>query len=591
MQQSRRDPSSRPWSVVPGVLAVLLLAPPGVLAQQRPPDAPEPDSGPAMPGPVGDLRQALRIPVRDSMNRDELAFRKASLEKCSKALIGIDALRAALQLQEWRDEDRDEAVAGIDRAVRETVFQRFVALLRGAMQKGTPVRKEAAATLLGEVATSIRGPGRQGVGLPLVPDLIPLLADDSGPVREAAARALGRVVPDAAAAAPALGKLLGHKEAASRRAAAEGLADIVRTLMQMTKGRQSLVELTFAELVSGAAAVVPAAGRGLADPDAPVRRDCATALRLSADILTQTVLDPPASLMFPPEGRKPARDEIAEMETYRMAVADERARALPLAEGLNAQAAALGRLLADEDLTVCETAARALESMAEARDKLRRKAASVPAAVREGDKPAVDPLRSGLQGVVPALAKLLAHKEIRGRLAAVYVLETLEVDAAPATDAAIKALEDPSPFVRWGAARVVVHLVPKAADKAVPGLAKLLDDENGDVRATAVTALERCGPAAKAAVPALAAAVAHKDTTLRVPAIKALAAVGPAAKEAAPALVKALADPEAEVRQAAARALGQLGPPTAATEPLRKALRDPDENVRRAASAALLGAP
>ena len=61
--------------------------------------------------------------------------------------------------------------------------------------------------------------------------------------------------------------------------------------------------------------------------------------------------------------------------------------------------------------------------------------------------------------------------------------------------------------------------------KAVPALAKCLDDENGDVRATAVVALERCGPTAKDAVPALTKAAKEGDEKTRAAAAKALAQI------------------------------------------------------------------
>ena len=100
---------------------------------------------------------------------------------------------------------------------------------------------------------------------------------------------------------------------------------------------------------------------------------------------------------------------------------------------------------------------------------------------------------------MPALAELIAHKDVQLRLAALYALEELEADAAPAAKALVKALDDSDPFVRWAAVRVMGKMRAHQAGMAVPGLGKALADENGDVRATAAVALERYGAEAKAA--------------------------------------------------------------------------------------------
>jgi HEAT repeat protein len=187
-----------------------------------------------------------------------------------------------------------------------------------------------------------------------------------------------------------------------------------------------------------------------------------------------------------------------------------------------------------------------------------------------------------------ALAKNLSAKDVRVRLAAVYVLETLGPEAAPASAVLAKALrEDADSFVRWGAARALGKMAPDQSD-AVPALAKALEDKDDDVRQTAPIALALFGPAAKAAVSALADAV-KRDDGLRLGALKALAAVGTGAAPAADAVTAALADPDAEVRVAAANALAQmrsLNKEAVAT--LGKALDDPDADVRRAVAGALL---
>jgi HEAT repeat protein len=532
--------------------------------------------------PVEQLRAALR----DATNPEELAARQAELDKHIKALSGIEQLRRALMFEEWR---RGED--STDQAGYKALAEKFLGTLRARMEKGTTVQKQAAATLAGDLGTTIRGiRGAGGLMRELTPDLIKLCDSEDSTVREAAARALGRINPEADTAAEALGRLLGHKEAGSRRAAADGLAALLRTTASLLRNRGPEAG---EETASIAVAVVKQAARGLGDSDSQARRSCLEAIQLAAALFETLVQYYPGGFGFgfSPKG-KLSEEKRGQLESFRKAVEDERARVLPLASSLNDQAAAVAKSLAAEDIAVCEMAALALEKMTEARTRLRLKAAAVPAAVRreKNDPLDEDPLRAGLLAAVPSLVKTLGRKEVRGRIAAFYVLETLEEDAAGAGDAVAQSLADESPYVRWGAARVLSKIAPQSAAKAVPALARALDDDNGDVRQTAVLALERYGPAAKGAAAALARASGHKDASMRVPAINALAAVGGDAKEITPFLVKALADTEADVREAAARALGKLGAiDAAATAALRKALSDPDVKVRQAASTALLG--
>ncbi len=200
----------------------------------------------------------------------------------------------------------------------------------------------------------------------------------------------------------------------------------------------------------------------------------------------------------------------------------------------------------------------------------------------------VDPLPA-LLDARDALTKNLSAKNVRVRLTAVYVLEDLGSEAAPASAVLAKALvEDADPFVRWGAARALGKMTAAETD-AIPALVKALEDKNDDVRQTAPIALARFGPAAKPAVSGLAAAVKRNDG-LRLGALKALAAIGKGAAPAAGEAAAALVDPDAEVRIAAAGALAHMGTlkeDDAAA--LRKTLDDPNADARRAASEALLG--
>jgi HEAT repeat protein len=280
------------------------------------------------------------------------------------------------------------------------------------------------------------------------------------------------------------------------------------------------------------------------------------------------------------------------MLAYRKEVEEELKELRPILLALRDQKKTLTQAVGDEDRAVLLAGAGALENIAKVRAKLRLKAATVPAAVRErGDRLSEDPLLETLRDAVPALAKRLSTEDVRGRLACLYALESMEAVAEPATPALLRALKDDNAFVRWGAVRVLGKLPPPKQEGAVTELAKLLADENGDVRITTAAALERYGPAAKEAVPALIKALKAEDAETRVWSIQALAAVGPEAKGAVGDLIRSLADREAGVRRAAAEALGKFGPVAKdAALALNKAAEDEDGGVRLAANQALLGA-
>jgi HEAT repeat protein len=253
---------------------------------------------------------------------------------------------------------------------------------------------------------------------------------------------------------------------------------------------------------------------------------------------------------------------------------------------LKEQAPNLARRLENADLGALLAANEALEAIAEARlrSRILRGSEKSPK-----EKPIDELLAEGLRSALPGLAKELSNKEVRVRLAALYVLETLETEASPAVASVVLALKDSNSFVRWAAVRTLDRAGPLEASKAVPGLAGMIDDRSGDVRGSALHALARYGPAGKAAVPALARALAAPDAETRVLSAQALGAIGPDAAPAVLALTKALAAPETEARAAAAQALGKIGPAAlSATAALQKALNDPDRDVRDAATGALL---
>lgn len=584
--------------------------------------------------PVEDLRQALKVAVRDPMkNPDELDFRQKNVAKKIDALTSVNELRRALQLQaSWRDDDRDERVASIDQPLRARVADRFRKSLHEMMQNGR-LSQLAAANLLEDVGTSIRGTGTEdkgGVTRALAPDLITLLKVNDVAVQEAAARALGKINADPTKAGPALGDLLKTStDARLHRAAAAGLANLIQVVTQINKGRTTVTGVVAEpeDVIKAALAAVPAVGPGLTVEDSETRRSAAEALQNAALAMSELIGDPKPRQELPPEGRKLSEEEIKDIVDYREAVEAERKSVTPIAVALKQQIAGLRHVLQDPDPKVRLTASKALEEIGNAYQRQVQRINSVPR--RTGDKPdagkgkeaflpllnhghsidrlnshvgerllvsmqkektlSVDsPLFDLIIGLLPDLDARLDDPDVRVRLTTMNVLEMLGADAYRAAPQLMKALNDPSRFVRWSAVRTLGKTKP--LPEAIPALTRLLEARDLGVRMATMTTLENYGNAAKDTVRALAEATRRGDVESRESAIRTLESLGTSiAQPAIPLLVDALGDRDARVRRVAAEALGKFGPVAVQAESgLRKNLDDEDSESRRAASEALL---
>jgi len=185
---------------------------------------------------------------------------------------------------------------------------------------------------------------------------------------------------------------------------------------------------------------------------------------------------------------------------------------------------------------------------------------------------------------------------------------------APQDDVArlIKALDHDNRDDRIAAARRLSELGEKSA---VPGLVRMLRDEDWRIRDAAMQALGRLKAAAavaamlegirttrpspfgggpnttviedalvaigKPCIPILMDAMSDDDARIRLIIIEVLGQLNSA--EALPALTEALRDPEWRVRWRAADAIGKLGDPSAVPD-LIQILRDPTKDVRIAAA-------
>ncbi|MFZ2497763.1 HEAT repeat domain-containing protein [Methanosarcina sp.] len=121
------------------------------------------------------------------------------------------------------------------------------------------------------------------------------------------------------------------------------------------------------------------------------------------------------------------------------------------------------------------------------------------------------------------------------------------------TEFCIKAIDDENPEVRKIAAKALEHARDPRAENA---LLELLEDNNLEVRITAVRVLGRIG-AENTVEPLIKQLTADKDPNFRICAIEALGNLND--KQAIEPLIKSLDDKNSEVKVATARSLGILG--------------------------------
>lgn len=151
-----------------------------------------------------------------------------------------------------------------------------------------------------------------------------------------------------------------------------------------------------------------------------------------------------------------------------------------------------------------------------------------------------------------------------------------------------KALSDNRPRVQVNAACALLEMNP-ADPHAIEPLIEGLQQPAADVRRIAAWALSLSGVHAKRAVPSLTKALEDKDVEVRRFTTVALREIGPEAKAAVPALARALLDVDLDVCEGAASALVKIGPAAKAAVPaLVKVVRGKAEEQERLRETALL---
>ena len=564
----------------PAAGIVLLILTTGISSRATGQDTAAPDN-------IEGLRRILGSQGPDPAARD------ASLKECVGALRGLSDVRRALLLTEWRLPGVVGADEQVDVLNRRLLAERVLHEVRSVLQRGDTVTAGVVVDMVGETAAELRRQG-DGTGMvrPLAPDLVALTRRSDIRLRATAARVLGQIEADVTITVPPLEELLQNREPALRRAAVDALAQLLDAADSALSHPEGPGHGTAerANLIRTVVAVLHPISRALDEPSPEVMRAAAATVSKAAETVGRLLSDPPTAEQFQtPEGKIRWQSVLA-----------ERIEVKPVLAAFREPGAALVRSLARKDRETRLSAQNALEAVAGIRGRWLRQAA--------GGIPADDVLLETFQSAVTTLARATADSDSQLRRSAIEALESIGTAAAPAAPALAAALGDSDRFVRWSAVRALRNIGAAAANCATPGLARLLEDPDIDIRLAAAAALQQFAPTgsasgiqtvgyapgrlstfARTALPPLLRSMRSDDPEVRTAAMRTLRGLGPEARLAVPALCVALSDPNPHIRKVAAETLGAVG--SAATEAvgnLRRAAQDADAEVRQAADEAVL---
>jgi HEAT repeat protein len=379
---------------------------------------------------VEGLRAVLRT-ARERPTQEELDARRRGIAKYTGKLHGITQLQRALMLDNWYDGDQIAGVSDIDREARTALARRFERSLQMALRSGDPATQMACVAMIGEAVPYQWDSPIAKISRGLTKELVESLKESNdAQLREATARVLGKIYADPGVAVPALEHLLRSSTLSDRRGAAAGLDEMLHTIVQLEPSQATVgrFKLTPGDAAKVAALAATAASKGLEDDDPEVRRLSAGAIHGAAVVLSGLIPEPSE------------RDVVLGGQENK---AITRAEAKPLVLALKEQGSNLGRRLDDANITALLATNEALEAIAEARLRSRLLRGTEKSSK---EVPIDELLGEGLRSALPGLGKELSHKEVGVRLAALYVLETMETEAAPVADSVVEALKDSNSF-------------------------------------------------------------------------------------------------------------------------------------------------
>jgi len=560
--------------------------------------------------PVEDLRQTLPIRLEELNNPPDVVvdFRRESLAKKVANLRTIGDLRRALALDEWKiDPQRiaNDRIRKIDLEMRQRVGDRLIKAIDASIKDGDANTKLAIANVIAEMGPTIPALDpldRFGFARQLTPEVIQLTKDSDLGVRQEAIRALGNMNPDPEIAVKAIISVFDSDSAIGpKRLAADSLGQLIRVAAHLQKrGRTAVgVEATRSDVVIIAREVFLAAGGGLKDADSEVRALTLAAVQIAAQTLSDNIPDPFLRRDFPPEGRKLTEGERKDILARYADVKANADEARPMFLALKANMELIGKSIEDPEQRVRLIGIQTLENIGYARNRIKRRLASLPL-VEPFDGGAkvdpisfmkgMDPLEGFLKVELEKVPRLLQEPDIRIRRGVVEFMQTLESDALPIAAALEVAMSDSDRITRAEAAKAAGLLPPAKAEFLAPALGRLLLDPDLQVRILAAGTLEVMGPFGKEAVPSMAQSLGRGDVEGQIAVMFALNRLpSDVSKTAIPHLAQVLTSSDPRLLKNAADSLGRIGPPAAMALPsLRRLLGNEEAEVRTSASEAIL---
>ena len=463
-----------------------------------------------------------------------------------------------------------------------------------------------------------RRPGRAGRG-----DAATLPWEThSAAVRAQAALALGRIGPDAAAAAPRLIDLFREGDEMVRCQAAQALGEIggedgatVAALVDLLRDASVAVRVAAATalgaLKKAAAPSVPALVPLLQDRDESVRTAAALAIS-QVGTLDHAATDN-LSLGLG------SRDNVVRAQTAEAlgtigAAAEEAAPALVQAttdsnDRVRAKAVeALGKIgepaaavavpglvraLVDRDNWVSALAAEALGEMGDLADgaipALVRSLSHPNAEVRRNSAEALGKMNGAAAAARPSLEKSARDDDGGVRGQAIRALGAIGTPTPTSTQVVLAGLQDLDPQVRAAAIESVGQW-GEASTSVVSTLFLLLEDANDQVKVQVTKVLPRLAGATPEVIDGLCRRLLEDDSDwVQLYAALALGKLGRAAAAAGASLLRAAQTGEVSVREQAMRAIAMIQPPET-TEALAAGLKDVCGDIRRVASAGWMNA-
>jgi len=491
-------------------------------------------------------------PPQDAPIPPEAARRIADLEH-EDVQLRRGAARAIL------DADRDVRLAAlpamIDALREEEDGQVRLAVLDTLIEMGQDA-EPAVSALVETLETDYGGRYREEVhqdyrsavalsriGPPAAEGLRGLLSEDKENIRAVSAMALGRIGPEAAPAVPELIGLLIDEEDEVRREASLALARI------------------------GAAAHQPLMIALEIETDSSLRAS-------AAEALAQTV-----------EPTDEVRDRLLELALNDDPDPDVRAAALAGPVILELSDAALERIL-DANLRRAEEPVRvAAVNILAQRERLLRDLAPTLEQLLLAEEDGVAWHAAFLLHLLgpeaaPRLIDALRHEKSRiDRIA-----EALALIGPPIAEPLGRALEDPHPRVRQGAALALSRVRPLAPG-TTERLSRGLDDPDADVRAAFLKAIGQLGPSGSGAVPAVRAQLDAPRPAIRLQALESLVQIAPRDSRLLEDLIRRLDDPEADIQLGAIARLSAFGSSSRAALPtVITKLESPHAKIQLAAA-------